>query len=99
MDPRPNPFTKLVSMQPTIEIIYTCDLCATKDRKLRVRVRGDGEAVEVWMNAVVHAIARDHFHRNPLCQAKTITSVKIPMGPTDGPHAARIGEQPPSTNH
>jgi len=66
------------SLLPTIEVIYSCDLCNLKDRKVVIQARGE-ESVVAWTNFMAQKLKSDHSHVSPLCQATSLSSVKVPI--------------------
>lgn len=79
--------------QDMIEILYSCDKCGAKDRKVPVRHRHPAEDVVAWMQGVVvPALGRDHDAKSPGCRITRLTNVKIPLPPG----AEGIGDKPPT---
>jgi hypothetical protein len=66
--------------QEAVQIQYKCRLCAITNGRVTVKARTLSDNILEWMDKVViEAIAKDHRHRSPLCLAKEITEVKIPV--------------------
>lgn len=64
-------------------LMYSCKLCGLHRVKVPVRSRETEESVTAWMDHTIHMIAFDHRRRSPVCQAKEITEVMIPLTGTD----------------
>jgi len=77
-------------IEPTVQLVYCCNTCGTKDRTVTVRGRRHDESILHWMELVAMTeISRDHSTRQPLCTATKLTSLKIPVNKRDD---ARPGE-------
>jgi hypothetical protein len=56
-------------------------MCGIKDRTVRIPARTTQD-VRDWVKfAVGGAIGADHAEKSPLCRAKSMTMVKIPIPP------------------
>lgn len=75
----------------TIEVMYTCDGCGLKDRKVNVSARKPSEDVMEWLCGVMRTeLTADHNNMSPKCPAVKMAQVMIPVNkPTE---TARIGE-------
>lgn len=70
------------------EVLWSCRECGITKRSFNARERGDSEDIAIWMQtAVTFPIMHDHRKQSPLCDAKTISEVRIRL-PADG---GRIG--------
>jgi hypothetical protein len=67
-----------------ITVKYSCELCGTKRRNLKVMAREPEEDVRTWMDKTVIAVWHDHWRRSPDCTAQALTELMIPV-PKDGP--------------
>lgn len=76
-------------MKRTVAILYQCKGgCHEGERTVQVPARGT-EDVKTWMDtALLPALGRDHASRSPLCTAREMQHVKIPINTTGD---ARIG--------
>jgi hypothetical protein len=64
---------------PTIDVLYTCDVCGLTDIHVPVFARTT-EDVVVWLEQVAApALARDHGWRSPDCPVTSFTNVKVPI--------------------
>lgn len=70
--------SKLEAMRETIELLYSCDQCGTRDRKINVAQR-QTESVTDWMAAVMQRVWLDHSAHSPTCGAKKLASLKVPI--------------------
>lgn len=81
-------------MKETIEVQYSCKMCAVIRRKLNVPVRGD-EDVKEWMDATVLLIAKDHAvsavsRTGKFCPNTRLDELWIPL-PKDADENTKIG--------
>jgi hypothetical protein len=63
----------------TIGVIYSCEGCGLRNVSLDVPARTEQETVTTWMDATVRRLSADHRRRSPLCRAKALQEVKIPI--------------------
>lgn len=74
----------------TIECLYSCDRCGLVKQRVQVPERVAEQSTREWMEEVfTPALAVDHRSRSPLCGARSLSSVYIPM--EEG--ALRLGEK------
>jgi len=72
-------------MTPTIQVFYSCPLCALRKVAISVPAR-EGEDVLQWMEATLRLLAADHAQRSPTCHPDQLHDLMIPMTGT-----ARVG--------
>lgn len=63
---------------PTIQVLYSCDLCGLKDVAVDVPMRGEEDVLQ-WMDKTVIHLGNDHFRRHPECHPEKLTNIKIPI--------------------
>lgn len=66
-----------------IEVLYSCHSCGIKERKVKIRLRYLNEDVLVWMKHVIECVSIDHRSVAPICFAKTLDNLYIPLPPQD----------------
>lgn len=67
-----------MALRRAIQILYSCEKCGIKDRKISVEARAD-EDIRTWMENISYSLSRDHDHMSPHCKIKVLTNVKIPV--------------------
>lgn len=65
-----------------LTIFYSCDECELEKISLEVKAR-EQEDVKTWLDATVRMVAQDHLRRSPLCRAKKLKSIMIPVTGTN----------------
>lgn len=61
-----------------IRCLYSCEGCGAKDRPVLVRERRPGEDLGVWMEALKHALSKDHSDKSLGCTSREMQEIKIP---------------------
>lgn len=63
-----------------VQVKYECKTCGSGQRTVTVVARRDGQDVVAYVeNVVGMAVARDHAVKSPLCRAKKISNLMIPV--------------------
>lgn len=62
-----------------ITVHYKC-ACMQDEGSMTMRPRGDGEAIEDFMDRMGMNLAIDHRARNPICRSQVMEYVKLPVG-------------------
>ena len=83
-----------------ITCLFSCDGCGLVDSPVRVRDRAENEDVVYWMEKVcMEAVGMQHSLLSPMCRAKKLKYLKIPIDKEEG---SWIGKQtdsvPPKGN-
>lgn len=64
----------------TINVMYSCTLCALIDASVTVPAReSETKPVVEWVEETIKLIAADHARRSPLCRPKQLHNLKIPI--------------------
>jgi len=75
-------------LKPTIQVLYSCVMCGIQDRKVVMEARGE-ETAAAWTKKLAIKLKGDHSMKSPLCRAKELSKVKVPVA--DAPDY-RVGE-------
>lgn len=63
-----------------VQVKYECKTYGSGQRTVTVAARRDGQDVIAYVeNVVVAAVARDHSVKSPLCGAREISNLMIPV--------------------
>lgn len=72
-----------------IGVVYSCRACGIHEAEVKMRARRPDEDIAPWMEALTIVLTLDHLKRSPLCQARSMDEVKIPLPAREG---SRIGD-------
>lgn len=82
MPPMPTPPLMAIADPVTIRALYSCNGCGLKNIAVDVPARVD-EDVVAWMDGTVQLLSVDHRRRAPLCTARSMQEIKIPIQGAD----------------
>src|SRR5690349_1308994 len=82
-----------ITMEPKLTCKFSCKGCGLKDQVVKVTPRPANMDVLHWMNEVVcQAISDMHTLLSPLCTARTMENLKIPIPKEEEDKNAWIGK-------
>jgi hypothetical protein len=61
-----------------IEVFYQC-ACMPKEDSFHVKTRGADESIGDFMMRISRGLADAHHERSPLCMARSVDKVRIPV--------------------
>src|SRR5260221_6853810 len=75
--------TSLVTIVPTITLMYSCTACRLNRVEVRIPARINEDVVWWMKNVVTKRLDADHSDRSPYCPAESLSAVLIPISGAD----------------